>query len=172
MKINLKKLKISNEIFRWFGDNFESGELGLSSAALSCCEGLTDNPVSVFFTDKGEACNFMLMSWKYMYKHSIASMDGLFNSQELGWIIEIHNGHILEPQYFGHGLLWESILESAELDGLNTKWGIETSELLKKVISLDPLQSLCLELWAYGYWHQGQSFCEKYLDKYFAHSAM
>ena len=148
-----QNIETSPEVFCWFSDNFPSARQGMGAMTDAVHRALSDNPVTPLFADPARAADFMLDTWRVMYRHSLASMKGKFTRGELMLFIDTHNGLMLSPQHYASNMLAVGTSDSMALDCTAEKWGVEPGEILLKIGELTKTEALCLELWANGFWY-------------------
>lgn len=76
-----------------------------------------------------------------------------FTRGEQSMLIDIFNSSVLTPGILGQHLISQIVLPSTpEFMSRGEKWGVTQTEILEKIISLDPVSAAFLELWAVGFW--------------------
>jgi hypothetical protein len=140
----------------WYTSQFPTNRQGIKQAVSSYYENLNDHPMAGMFQDHDTAHYFMLQAWKQMWRHSLASLKGVFSKGELSLFIDTHNGMMLSPWHYGSNTLAAGTSDAIALDNMADKWSVDPQVILEKIHSLTPTQALCLEVWATGFW-QGQN---------------
>lgn len=148
-----QNIEMTPETSAWYSENFPSARQGAKIAVETFCESLKDHPVAGMFSDPFTAHQFMLDVWKHAWRHSLVGIKGIFTAPELMLIIDIYNGTMLSAMHYNSNSLEVGISDSIALDGMDQKWKIDGPALVEKCRGLTPMQSLCLELWANGFWY-------------------
>lgn len=92
-----------------------------------------------------------------------------FTRGEQLMLIDIFNGTMLTPQILGQHLTVQIEDSFALYPGMyEEKWIVDRTEMTEKIISLDPISAIFLELWAVGYWAIHDPDREGMLDAYVA----
>lgn len=160
-----QSITLSDDVHTWFKDAFHSGRQGMTQVVDDFHATMKDNPVVGMFSDPITAHNFMLGTWAQMWRHFLVNTKGVFSEGELSLLIDIYNGTMLSPWHYGSNSLAACISDSIALDGVGEKWEVDAGTILGKVKALTPVQALCLELWANGFWYSaipknGRDFAE------------
>jgi len=111
------------------------------------------NPMTAMFPDLVQAHEFMMDSWKFIYRHSLSGMKGFFTGPELSLIIDCHNAHAMTPMMYGSAGLLHNVSDSMALDCTDKKWEVNPDQIKEKLLSLSAIQAHCLEVWAVGFWY-------------------
>ena len=148
-----QNIEIQEETFAWYSSNFPSARQGVSIAVSAFHDALNSHPVAKMFSDPLTAHGFMLDVWKQAWRHSLVSMKGLFTDRELSLLIDTHNGLMLSAHHYDSNTLAVGTSDSIALDGMDQKWKIDAGQILDKIRSLTPMQSICLEIWSTGFWY-------------------
>ncbi|WP_333664715.1 hypothetical protein [Desulfobacter postgatei] len=148
-----QNIEITPETFFWYAENFPSARQGMTIAVTAFRDSLEAHPVATMFSDPLTAHNFMLDVWKMAWRHSLVSMKGMFTARELSLLIDTHNGLAMSALHYSANTLAAGTSDSIALDGMAEKWEIDGPALIEKIHTLTPMQALCLEIWANGFWY-------------------
>ena len=148
-----QNIEIQEDTFAWYSSNFPSARQGVSIAVSAFHDALNSHPVAAMFSDPLTAHGFMADVWKQAWRHSLVSMKGLFTANELSLFIDTHNGLMLSALHYGSNTLAIGTSDSIALDDMDEKWQIDGLALIEKIHGLTPMQALCLEIWASGFWY-------------------
>lgn len=89
-----------------------------------------------------------------------------FSRGEQLMLIDIFNGTALTPGILGQHLIAQVEDSFALYPGMyEEKWEVDQKQMLEKIVSLTPWETIFLELWAVGFWALGK---EDALDAYVA----
>ena len=148
-----QNIEIQEDTFAWYSSNFPSARQGVSIAVSAFHDALNSHPVAQMFSDPLTAHGFMMDTWKQAWRHSLVSMKGIFTAGELCLFIDTHNGLMLSALHYGSNTLAVGTSDSIALDGMDKKWGIDGKTLIEKIHTLAPMQAICLEIFATGFWY-------------------
>ena len=123
-------------------------------------EFLTEN-----FKSLNAGCEFTLELMYHLYRKEMHDMKGAFTRDELMLIIDLFNGHALNPESTGTSFWWH-ITEGIKYDYLDEKWGVKKEDMQKKAEALNSFQTACLEIWASGFWYGGDRGKGLDIEKY------
>jgi hypothetical protein len=70
MKSRQQNIEITPEILDWYAQNFPTPRQGLTTATAAFMDGLDKNPAAEMFPDPLTAHDFLLSTWKQMWRHS------------------------------------------------------------------------------------------------------
>ena len=137
----------------WYGKNFKSVRAGITTATDAFMRGLEKNPVAAMFPDLEQAHDFMMQSWRHIWRHTLVMLKGRFTAGELSLIIDCHNAHAMTPMMYGSAGLLHNVSDAIALDGLAEKWMVDEKEIKAKLAELSAIQAHCLEIFATGFWY-------------------
>jgi hypothetical protein len=109
------------------------------------------------FASGNQGYQYALESFPALYQFTLdRELKGVFTDGELKLMLDVFNGTALTPQISGQHLL-ANVVDGIELDGLNSKWGVDKGKVIEKIKGLSLFQCACMELWANGFWYGGAS---------------
>jgi len=153
MKTKQQNIEIPEETFAWYAANFPTARQGITSATAAFMDSLDKNPVAKMFADPLTAHEFLMGAWKQMWRHSLVSLKGVFTKSELCLIIDIYNGTMLSAWHYGSDTLAAQVSDSIALDSTAEKWEVSPDQISGKIKNLNPIQALCMEIFANGFWY-------------------
>ena len=148
-----QNIETSKPVSQWYGRHFPTTRRGMGEVVETVHSRLETNPAVEMFQGPGTALEFMLESWRYIWRHTLISMKGVFSEDELKLILDIHNSHMLTPIMYGSNALAVGISDSISLDNMAEKWAVGPAQIIERARSLNPIQAFCLEVWAVGFWY-------------------
>ena len=149
-----QNITLDETMIQWYDERWKNARQGITAAVVRFQSELDEHPVPTMFSDIETAHHFMIQTWKQMWRHSLASLKGVFTAGELSLFIDTHNGLILSPWHYGSNTLAVGTSDSIALDGTAEKWDVDPETIIDKIKSLTPAQALCVEIWACGFWVQ------------------
>jgi hypothetical protein len=161
-----QNIEIEESTFAWYSANFPTARQGMTIAVSAFRDALETHPVAQMFSDPLTAHGVMLDVWKQAYRHSLVSMKGLFTAGELCLFIDTHNGLMLSAHHYNSNTLAAGTSDSIALDGMDRKWEIDAGQILDKIRALTPMQALCLEIWATGFWYGQEPAEDRDIQEY------
>ena len=165
-----QNIEVQKEVFDWYSRvTSQSARQTMTRAVNLIHREIEDHPVAGLFTDALTGAEFMLQTWRQIYRVSLVQIKGKFTRDELALFIDTHNGMMLSPMHFGSNTLAVGPSDAIALDNMAAKWGVDPESLLNKIHELSAAQQLCLEIWACGFWSsqetpEGKDF-ERYIDQ-------
>jgi hypothetical protein len=99
-----------------------------------------------------------------LYIESASELRKRFSRGEIGMMIDVMNGTMLDERFSGESLI-VNVLDSFDLyPGMyEEKWDIEKDSFLKKLLPLSPFERTVLETWVVDFWEEGHNF-DKYIS--------
>lgn len=94
---------------------------------------------------------YILESWPYLYRRTLAALRGKFTSAELLLMIDVSNGLYLSAGMAGQHLGLQ-VADAIALDAADAKWSVSATELMLKLDSLSTWEASCIEIWCQLYW--------------------
>lgn len=113
------------------------------------------------FRARTGGAEYILEAFYSLYRRTLHDLKGRFADAELKLMMDVFNGTALTAGIAGQQLLI-SCVDGMELDGLDSKWGVDRDSFTRKLQALTLMESACLEIWANGFWYGGSA--EKDLD--------
>lgn len=118
------------------------------------------------FDSLNQGAEYVLHAFPVMARRALAGLKGRFSSGELSIMLDVMNGTALTAIVAGDTLT-ANVEDAIALDHLDEKWHVDKAEILKKMASLTPFETACLEIWARGFWagdhYEGKGALEKYV---------
>ena len=149
-----QNIHLNQETWDWYGNiKGTTCRKALTAVAENTHEYLKDNPGATIFQTPVQAHYFILNAWEYIYSKELKSLKGVFDRYQLKIIIESEFKEPALPQLYGYGFLSTKILAE----------GAELKCIRDKLLDLDSIQQLVLELWAGGFWMSGHPSMQEYI---------
>jgi hypothetical protein len=104
------------------------------------------------FRSRNAGCEYFLDAIPSLYKHTMWSLKGRFDGDELKLIVDLFNSTQLSPSFAGQQMNGK-INDGVKLDGMDKKYDVNGVRLMEKIDNLTLFERACLELWANGYWY-------------------
>jgi len=117
------------------------------------------------FSSANAGSTYILESFKRTYEETLKEMQGLFTKNQLLLIVDVFNGHMLNPVIAGDELRM-TCTESIKYDHMDEKWSIDVDSFISKIEKLTVYQRTSLEIWANAFWYGGDLEEDKNLEKY------
>ena len=160
-----QNIPIDPATFAWYAENFQSARQAMATTIETVKHDLGNHPAAGLFSDQIQAMEFMIQSWRYIYRNALGQLRGMFTAGELKFLIEVHNGHQVSPATYGAGLMCRTVSDAIALDAAHEKWEIDPEQITEKCRSLPNILAMAMELWAAGYW-SGNGAASRDLDAY------
>ena len=113
------------------------------------------------FKNLNSGATYALESFPGLYMKSLEKMKGMFEPNELKFIVELNMSTMLIPGLAGEHLAGNV---SVEFECGDKKW---KEEILKKISKLDLFQRSCLEIWAKSFWYRaGEKDLESWIQQF------
>lgn len=113
------------------------------------------------FPSLNAGATFVLDAFPTIFMATLAEIRGKFSLGELSMVLDVLNGHGTLLAFGGSGLAGQYIVPNIEDSfrlypgQFEDKWGIDNPEdFVNRLNSLTRAQSLCLEIWAAGFWEK------------------
>jgi hypothetical protein len=104
-----------------------------------------------------------IFEWsKMIFRDSLIQIKGIFSKNELVLIVAALNSTMVSPRYAGK-MFVSGISDSIDLDGYDSLYEVDKTEIIEKLKKLNDTELATLELWANGFWY-GKNELE--LDEY------
>ena len=97
-----------------------------------------------------------------LYRRALKEVE--LTDEELRLIVDVLNGSAMDAR--SAGMLWASIEDACNLDGVDSKWEVDGKALVKKLEGLSPLQCLAIVDAAERFWADEDRDLEE-VRKYF-----
>lgn len=94
-----------------------------------------------------------VLSWPYLRRRSLNEIKGIFENNELKFIIDMRNGTVFDPVFLKQEPVTWEIMDSNEYEYLGEKWQVNVQHLIKKIHSLTSSQVFFLIDWADVFWY-------------------
>lgn len=109
--------------------------------------------------NKSVGINRACEAYVNLRKYIQHDLKGKFTRDEIGYLADIQNATMFQPEFACRPDMWVANIEdAAQFDGTDEKWGVKLEDLVTKVRGLSPSESFFMQEEIDRFWNTPQAY--------------